>query len=170
MKKKDKRINLRISEDTYIAIRNLAKETKKDFSNAVRDIVEDQLMLRRASSLEALIDQMATIAPDFKQYQTSFNDIKARMTEALQESGKIMDLVNDMKKGEGFYFKNIYETLKIQQTQFAELIAVLSANPQEDPPPKLTDSPSEKPSKSAAELYLENIGSLKSQVYDPQNH
>ncbi|MBT5954965.1 hypothetical protein HOG98_09635 [bacterium] len=116
-----KTYTFRIDPSVNTKLTQLAIKRKVSKSALCNSILKTHLSDKLDINNDMLLENLEVILPDLKAQKESMKNLKQRIESLIIQSEEAYDHISDMKRGEGFYFKAIYETLKEQKEAFNTL-------------------------------------------------
>jgi len=124
--KKDCRLSFRLDKNRKKKLYTYMQKEKASSSEAIRNIIDFFFLYTSQEIRTDSLQKIDSFLPDLKKQHDTLYSLKEKTEEFFSLCEEAFENINDMKKGEGFYFKNIFEGLKQQKNQFTKLVNVLS--------------------------------------------
>ena len=114
-------VGTRINSQLKNKLEQKAKKKNINLSALINQILDQYINSNTIDSNQSFLENLKVIVPDLKKQQEEMHELKKSINSLIGRSEEAYDHISDMKRGEGFYFKTIYETLKEQKEAFNTL-------------------------------------------------
>jgi hypothetical protein len=115
------KITTRVDPSTAEKIKKLATKKELTISTLCCNILKAYFANNLNIKESLFFENLKSIVPDLRSQKEEMYQLKETINGLISQSEEAYENINDMKRGEGFYFKAIYETLKEQKEAFNTL-------------------------------------------------
>ena len=112
---KKKLITTRLEPHLLGKVEALAKKKHIAKGTVIRQIVRDYFDIKIDRTQKETLETISNFIPDLLSQRQALLEQSRTLKTFLDSCDEAFDNIADMKRGEGFYFKQIYNTLKEQQ-------------------------------------------------------